>query len=54
MLSDFICFLVASNDLIEKDFLTLWNQVSDSIKNEANAKCFTAKLTRNWQVISCK
>ena len=37
----------------------LWNQVPDSIKNEPNAKCFKAKLTRNWQVIkrtctSCK
>ena len=25
----------------------LWNQVPDSIKNEPNAKCFKAKLTRN-------
>ena len=31
----------------------LWNQVPDSIKNEPNAKCFKAKLTRNWQVIKC-
>ena len=31
----------------------LWNQVPDSIKNEPNAKCFKAKLTRNWQVITC-
>ena len=30
-----------------------WNQVLDSIKNEPNAKCFKAKLTRNWQVIKC-
>ena len=33
--------------------IQLWNQVSDSIKNEPNAKCFKAKLTRNWQVIKC-
>ena len=31
----------------------LWNQVTDSIKNEPNTKCFKAKLTRNWQVIKC-
>ena len=31
----------------------LWNQVPDSVKNEPNAKCFKAKLTRNWQVIKC-
>ena len=31
----------------------LWNQVSDSIKNEPNAKCFKVKVTRNWQVIKC-
>ena len=31
----------------------LWNQVPDFIKNEPNAKCFKAKLTRNWQVIKC-
>ena len=37
----------------------LWNQVPDSIKNEPNAKCLKAKITRNWRVIkrtctSCK
>ena len=31
----------------------LWNQVPDSIKIESNAKCFKAKLTRNWQIIKC-
>ena len=31
----------------------LWNQVPDSIRNEPNAKCFKAKLTRNWQQIKC-
>ena len=31
----------------------LWNQVPDSIKRQPNAKCFKAKLTRNWQVIKC-
>ena len=31
----------------------LWNQVPDSIKTESNAKCFKAKLTRNWQIIKC-
>ena len=31
----------------------LWNQVPDSILNEPNAKCFKAKLTRNWQQIKC-
>ena len=31
----------------------LWNLVPDSIKNEPNAKCFKAKMTRNWQVIIC-
>ena len=31
----------------------LCNQVPDSIKNESNAKCFKAKLTRNWQAIKC-
>ena len=31
----------------------VWDQVPESIKNELNAKCFRAKLTRKWQVIKC-
>ena len=40
-----ICFVFRATQL--------WNQVPDSTKNEPNAKCFKAKLTRNWLVIKC-